>query len=100
MTEEHLNLVQSTLGFREQWFPFTYLGVPLIRGTVTCAVFDRLLSRPRHRLFHWSSKMLSMGGTITIKHHVLSSIPIYLLQVLQLSVAVLTSPGKIYNAFL
>ncbi|XP_027090403.2 uncharacterized protein [Coffea arabica] len=100
MTEAHCSLVRSILGFREQKLPFTYLGVLLFRGRATCALFDGLLSKMRHSLFHWSSKMLSMGGKIFLKHHVPCSLPIYWLQVLSPPGAVVASLGKICNAFL
>ena len=77
MTEACCSLVRSILGVREQKLPFIYLGVPMIRGRETCAMFDGLLSKMRHRLCHWSLKMLSMGGKIVLIRHVLCSLPIY-----------------------
>ena len=97
---EQLQLVLSTLGFREQRLPIRYLGVPLTKGRVSCVLFDGLLTRLRQRLFHWSSKLLSTGGKIVLIRHVLSSIPLHLLQVLQPPNAVLVALGRICNAFL
>ncbi|CDP18963.1 unnamed protein product [Coffea canephora] len=97
---EQLQLVLSTLGFREQRLPIRYLGVPLTKGRVSCVLFDGLLTRLRQRLFHWSSKLLSTGGKIVLIRHVLNSIPLHLLQVLQPPNAVLVALGRICNAFL
>ena len=97
---DQLQLVQSILGFREQRLPFRYLGVPLVKGRIRCVHFDGLLTKLRQRLFHWSSKMLTMGGKIILIRHVLSSIPMHLIQVLQPPKAVFVALGRICNAFL
>ncbi|XP_071939022.1 uncharacterized protein [Coffea arabica] len=99
-TDTQRALVSTTLGYQCQVFPFRYLGVPMIRGRVTCAVFDALLGKVRQKLFHWSSKMLSMGGKIVLLRSVLCSLPVYLLQVLQPPKAVLLQLGRLCNAFL
>ncbi|XP_027169914.1 uncharacterized protein LOC113769603 [Coffea eugenioides] len=100
VTDAQRALVSTTLGYQCQGFPFRYLGVPLIRGRVTCAVFDELLGKVRQKLFHWSSKMLSMGGKIVLLRSVLCSLPVYLLQVLQPPKAVLLHLGRVCNVFL
>nr|XP_027127722.1 uncharacterized protein LOC113743823 [Coffea arabica] len=56
ITDTQLTLVSTTLGYQRQGFPFRYLGVPLIRGGVTCAGFDGLLAKvlqpPKAVLLH------------------------------------------------
>ena len=52
-------------------------------------MFDGLLAKLCQRLFHWSSKLLTMGGKIVLIRHVLTSIPLHLLQALQPPKAVL-----------
>ena len=99
-SEDQVALVVSKLGFRQQTFPFTYLGAPIARGRSRCVLFDNVIDKLRSRLQHWSSRMLSAGGKILLIRHVLSSIPSYLLQVLQPPKAVLNRMGKICNAFL
>lgn len=100
LSSNQIALVSDILGFRQQDFPITYLGAPLVRGRINSAAFDGVLAKVRKRLFHWSSKLLSMGGKIILIRHVLSSIPIYLLQVLQPPKAVLIALGRLCNAFL
>ncbi|XP_027171434.1 uncharacterized protein LOC113771000 [Coffea eugenioides] len=93
-------LVRATLGYREIGLPIRYLGVPLVKGRISCVAFEGILAKIRQQLFHWSSKLLSMGGKITLIRHVLSSIPIHLLQVLQPPKAIIVAWGRICNAFL
>nr|XP_027103148.1 uncharacterized protein LOC113724443 [Coffea arabica] len=94
------NLVGSTLGFHKQCFPLKYLGVPLARGRMGAIIFDPLLASLRARLFHWSSKLLSMGGKVILLRHVLSSLPLFLLQALCPPKSVLVAMGRICNSFL
>ncbi|XP_027182051.1 uncharacterized protein LOC113780452 [Coffea eugenioides] len=100
MSEDHIRLVETTLGFHRQSFPVKYLGVPLVRGRMGTIVFDPLLAKLRARLFHWSSKLLSTGGKIVLIRHVLGSIPLYLLQAICPPKTVVTALGRICNSFL
>ena len=100
MSEEHIRLVETTLGFHRQSFPIKYLGVPLVRGRMGTTVFDPLLAKLRARLFHWSSKLLSTGGKIVLIRHVLGSIPLYLLQAIYPPKTVVATLGRICNSFL
>lgn len=72
--EHHLLLVESMLDFQWQYLPFTYLGAPIHKRRLICELFDVLLAKIRARIFHWISKMLSMGGKIILLRHVLSYI--------------------------
>ncbi|CDP19251.1 unnamed protein product [Coffea canephora] len=100
MSEEHIRLVETTLGFHRQSFPIKYLGVPLVRGRMGTTVFDPLLAKLRARLFRWSSKLLSTGGKIVLIRHVLGSIPLYLLQAIDPPKTVVVALGRICNSFL
>ncbi|XP_027178008.1 uncharacterized protein LOC113777167 [Coffea eugenioides] len=100
MAMEQIQLVQSILGFRQLGLPFRYLGVSLVKGRLSCVTFDGLLAKVRQRLFHWSSKLLSRGGKIILIRHVLSSIPLHLLQVVQPPKAVTIALRRICNTFL
>ena len=63
-------------------------------------MFDGIISKMRAHLGHWSTKLLSFGGKLVLARHVLASLSIYLLQVLDPPKAVLTRLGMICNAFL
>nr|XP_027103123.1 uncharacterized protein LOC113724413 [Coffea arabica] len=99
-TPDQEQLVTRVLGFRKQAFPFIYLGAPIYKGRRRGVLFDDILSRMRDRLGHWSTKLLSFGGKLVLARHVLASLPMYLLQVLNLPKVVLTQLGKICNSFL
>nr|XP_027083667.1 uncharacterized protein LOC113705965 [Coffea arabica] len=99
-TEDQCAMVSSKLGFQRQGFPFTYLGAPLMRDRPTCVVFDAVVAKLRARLLHWSTRLLSPGEKLVLLRHVLTSIPMYVLQVLQPPKAVFAKLEKICNAFL
>ena len=77
-----------------------YLRIPLVHGKLGVTVFDGLLAKFHARLFHWSSKLLSMGGKIILLRHVLGSLPLYMLQVICPPKSVLVALGRICNSFL
>ncbi|XP_022851612.1 uncharacterized protein LOC111373332 [Olea europaea var. sylvestris] len=70
-------------GFRHQQQPFTYLGVPLFKGTKRSFLYDDLIQKIRNRISGWASRLLLPGGRITLLRSVLSSIPLHLLQIMQ-----------------
>ncbi|XP_071920627.1 uncharacterized protein [Coffea arabica] len=99
-TSQQEEVVHSILGFHRQSFPFTYLGAPIHKGRQRSVLFDDIVSKMRARLGHWSSKLLSFGGKLVLARHVLASLPMYLLQVLDPPKAVLSRLGRICNSFL
>ena len=58
------------------------------------------MTKMRDRLFHWSSRLLSSGGKLILLCHVLTSMPMYLLQVLCPPKDVIQKLERICNAFL
>ncbi|XP_071902212.1 uncharacterized protein [Coffea arabica] len=79
-TGEQRDLVASKLQFQQLCLPFTYLGSLISRGRERCILLDAIVSRMRDRLCHWSSRLLSSGGKLILLRHVLTSMPMYLLQ--------------------
>ncbi|XP_027158364.1 uncharacterized protein LOC113759985 [Coffea eugenioides] len=100
VSETQVELVASILGFQRQFFPMVYLGVPISRGRCSSIAFDGILARVRARIFHWSGKLLSMGGKLILIKHVLNSMPLHLLQVLKPPKTVLVALGRLFNSFL
>ncbi|XP_027150340.1 uncharacterized protein LOC113750578 [Coffea eugenioides] len=93
-------LVRRILGFHRGVFPFTYLGAPIFKGRQRSVLFDGILAQMRALLGHWSTKLLSFGGKLVLARHVLASLPMYLLQVVNPPKAVVTRLGIICNTFL
>ncbi|XVF26359.1 hypothetical protein REPUB_Repub14bG0009100 [Reevesia pubescens] len=67
-----------------------YLGAPIHQGRLTLNVYDPIIHQIRQKLETWRGKLLSQGGRLILLRHVLSSLPIYLLLVLNI-------PDKVLN---
>ena len=59
--------------------PSTYLGLPLGVSYKSKIVWEPVIEKFHRRLAGWKSKLLSMGGRLTLVENALWSIPIYYL---------------------
>lgn len=76
-------IITQTTGFSHKYLPITYLGAPIYKEPRKVILFYDLVTKIQARIARWENKMLSPGGRITLLRSVLSSLPIYLLQVLK-----------------
>ncbi|WRX28178.1 Reverse transcriptase domain - like 10 [Theobroma cacao] len=93
-------IISHTTGFQHKTLPVTYLGAPLHKGPKKVLLFYFLISKIRDRISGWENKILSPGGRITLLRSVLSSLPMYLLQVLKPPVTVIERIDRLFNSFL
>lgn len=87
-------------GFSHQSQPFTYLGVPLFKGAKKSFLYDDLIMKVRRKISGWASRLLSPGGRITLLRSVLSSIPLYLFQIMRPPKIILKKLESIFARFL
>ncbi|KAL2517783.1 Uncharacterized protein Adt_14030 [Abeliophyllum distichum] len=99
-TIQQIHRLEQLTGFCHQQQPFTYLGVPLFKGHRKIFLYDDLTQKVRSRISGWASRLLSPGGRITLIRSVLSSLPLYLLQILKPPKAVLKKLESIFARFL
>ncbi|CAL0325278.1 unnamed protein product [Lupinus luteus] len=59
-----------------------YLGIPLLQGRVGRAIFDPILEKIQCRLASWKANLLNRAGHLCLGKSVISSIPVYYMQVL------------------
>ncbi|WRX25598.1 Reverse transcriptase domain - like 10 [Theobroma cacao] len=93
-------IISQVTGFIHKCLPITYLGVPLYKGPKKVILFDELVEKIRERIEGWDNKILSPSGCITLLRSVLSSLPIYLLQVLKPPICVIEKIDRMFNNFL
>lgn len=74
-------LLQVT-GFLEGKFPFTYLGVPIVDGKLKGCHFEPLIQKISKKIEGWKSRLLSQGSRLVLLRHVLSSMTLHLLAIL------------------
>ncbi|KAL2526562.1 RNase H domain-containing protein [Abeliophyllum distichum] len=95
-----IHRLEHLTGFRHQHQPFTYLGVSLFTGACKIFLYDDLIQKVRSRISGWASRLLSPRGRITLIRSVLSSLLLYLLQIMKPPKAVLKKLESIFARFL
>ncbi|KAK3199206.1 hypothetical protein Dsin_022621 [Dipteronia sinensis] len=74
-------------GFLEGKFPVTYLGEPLVSRKSTSRIMEPLVEKIRKKIAGWKFKLLSQGGRLILLRHVLSSMPIHWMSVINVPLA-------------
>ncbi|KAK2648864.1 hypothetical protein Ddye_016353 [Dipteronia dyeriana] len=69
-------------GFKECHFPVIYLGAALVTGRLTSRIIDPLVEEIRKKVAGWKFQLLSQGGRLILLRHVLSSLPLHILLVI------------------
>ncbi|XP_027072036.2 uncharacterized protein [Coffea arabica] len=75
--------VAEETGFARKSLPITYLGCPLYEGRRSKSLFAGIIDKVQARLLSWQNRWLSMGARLILIRHVLTSIPVHLLAVLE-----------------
>ncbi|EOY26436.1 Uncharacterized protein TCM_028053 [Theobroma cacao] len=95
-----IDIISQTTYFLHKTLFVIYLGAPLFKGLIKILLFDSLITKIRDRISRWENKILSPGGRITLLWSVLSSMPIYLLQILKPPMTVIEKIERLFNSFL
>lgn len=73
-----------TMHCQRDILPLTYLGIPISGCRPRRQDWEILISKVRNRLATWKSKLLSLGGRLTLVNSVLSAIPTYWMSIFKL----------------
>lgn len=79
MIVEKKHQISQISGFSAKAFLVKYLGCPLYIGRRKSEYFADIAQSILFCIMTWKSRLLSLGGKITLIKHVLASIPIHLL---------------------
>lgn len=80
--------------------PMNYLGLPIGGNTSRLACWDPLLDRMNRKLSSWKSKLLSIGGRLTLIKASLSNLPIYFMSLYPIPQGVIDKIISIQRRFL
>lgn len=69
-------------GIKQDNFPFTYLGCPVYYGEDKSYYYEEILRKIARRILSWHNKLLSFGGKQILISHILQSMLVYLLTVM------------------
>lgn len=92
--------IKNLSGFEKGAWPCTYLGIPSHVGRVRIGMFDPLITKVHKTLAGWKGRLVSFGGKLILIKHVLSSLPIHMLSVLNLPKGVFSALKGIFSNFL
>jgi hypothetical protein len=81
-------------------FPIQYLGLPLTLGRIKMVHLQFIQDRAKGRLAGWQGRLVSMAGRCELVRSVLSSLPVYLLTVINAPKKFLKELDKLRKRFL
>ncbi|KAL2228339.1 UNVERIFIED_CONTAM: hypothetical protein Sindi_1813600 [Sesamum indicum] len=91
--------IKCITGFNLKCLPITYLGAPLHKGHKKKILFEPLIDKIRNRINGWEHIHLSQGGRLQLIKSVLSSMPVYLLQVLSPPIGTMQKIEQLFAKF-
>ncbi|KAG6469541.1 hypothetical protein ZIOFF_070470 [Zingiber officinale] len=91
--------IAAVTGFGLGERPMLYLGVPIISGNKRTVHFAPLLAKIQRKFQGWNLSRLSHGGRLMLIQSVLSSLPVYLLQVIQPPLEALRKLEGVFASF-
>ncbi|XP_028754982.1 uncharacterized protein LOC114714409 [Neltuma alba] len=77
-----------------------YLGMPMTRSRRTTEKFRYIVEKVKDKLATWKMNCLSLAGRITLAKSVLSTIPLYPMQVAKLPVTICNEVEKLQRGFI
>ena len=97
---DNILLLAGILSCSIDFFPSSYLGLPLGAKFKDKSIWVPVIERFERRLSGWKSKYVSKGGRLTLIKSVLSSIPAYFLSLFPLPASVALKLEAIQSKFL
>lgn len=95
-----LQQAATTLRCKTGSIPFTYLRLPIGANVSRVRAWDPVIERMAKKLASWKSKMLSIGGRITLIKSSLTNLPVYFMSIFPIPKGVIEKINKIIRAFL
>ena len=93
-------LAANTLLCRTGEIPFTYLGLPIGGNITRIQLWDPILLKLSKKLATWKSKMLSIGGRLTLIKSSLTSLPLYFMSIYPIPMGVVKKIISLTRLFL
>ena len=81
ISANRLHMIQHYTGFSRGSLSFKYLGCPIYKGISKVSYFEEIINKFKDRIAGWQGKMLFAGGKVVLINHVLTSLPIHLMDV-------------------
>lgn len=92
-------VAEVVTGIMRNEFPFTYLGFPIFYMRKKKDYYQTMMSRMSGKLQAWKGKLTSYAGRAILIKHVLQSIPIHCLSVMNPPLNVINSIQRMFAQF-
>ncbi|WMV24703.1 hypothetical protein MTR67_018088 [Solanum verrucosum] len=92
-------VAEVATGILRKEFPFTYLGCPIFYRRKQKAYYQQMINRISTKLQAWKGKLLSYAGRAILIKHVLQSIPVHCLSVMNPPSNVISTIQKMMTQF-
>ncbi|XP_058112005.1 uncharacterized protein LOC131255323 [Magnolia sinica] len=99
MATNRIYCLERESSFLRSSLPFLYIGVPLSKGRIQASTFQPLVEKILARISGWKARFLNQGARIVLIKHVLLSIPIHSLAVVDIPKQTLCSLEKGFTDF-
>ncbi|XP_070015948.1 uncharacterized protein [Nicotiana sylvestris] len=96
---EVVSKVESITGIHRNDFPIIYLGCPIFYARRNLEYYQPLITKVMDKLQSWQGKLLSVGGSAVLISHVLQSMPMHLLSVVNPPNYVINRLHKLFAQF-
>ncbi|XP_019253806.1 PREDICTED: uncharacterized protein LOC109232489 [Nicotiana attenuata] len=96
---EMISKVERITGINRQEFLIIYLGCPIFYARRKLEYYQPMITKVMDRLQSWKGKLLFVGGSVVLIAHVLQSMPIHLLSVVNPPNYVINRLHKIFAQF-
>ncbi|XP_075109246.1 uncharacterized protein LOC142181032 [Nicotiana tabacum] len=97
---EVVSKVERITGIDRNDFPIIYLGCPIFYARRKLEFYQPLITKVMDKLQSWQGKLLSVGGRAVLISHVLQSMPMHLLSVVNPPKYVINRLHKLFAQFL
>lgn len=98
--ESWITYAASSLLCKVGAIPFTYLGLPIGGNPTRIQAWNPVIEKLTKKLTTWKSKMLLIGGRITLIKSSLSSLPLYFMSIFPIPKGVVETINKVIRQFL
>lgn len=100
ITSTQMHGLMRLIGFKEGKILVTYSDMPLVSGRLMCRIIELLVEKVRKKIAGWKFKLLLQGGRLILLRHVLSSMSIHILSVINVSLVTISRINSLLENFL
>lgn len=91
--------IRRTTGITQGTFSFIYLGCPVFYDRRKIIYYQELIKKVTRRILSWQNRLLTFGGRYILIRHILQSISIYVLSVMNPQKGVIKQLHKVFARF-